>query len=428
MEKMSKTEQRKMLKALDKAADYTKDGMSPDQALTKVAKEYDFNAPRIERLCEAYNKANAVAYMKTASEEDRAENHPIANINNVISNIYGEQEKTASELVFKKRDYASIQYTESMGKTASEFVPKTNITKQSIGYALEAIQGQLERLTKHAEEKRVKAERKVTNGLNELTGEIQKIPLTRQGRKQLEKIAQYMVDAYGEERGHLLINAVNANIDDPDRYMDCMPKKAKAVVLPSEKIYKIASQLMDDREHMLEMQKMAADSIEVADRAVGKVADNRLAAVLEDLPALLKAPSEPHMDISTGMTGEWDAYAKDLKSRRMLYDMMLHDEEIKGYSPRKTQAAYNDIVETFPELAQKRQILRAMLRKSLAQGGNMDIYEIKDLITAGKEHLNKGKTNAETRNRLSSNITNISNNNSNDVITTSIPISIGGRG
>ena len=428
MEKMSKTEQRKMLKALNKAADYTKDGMSPDQALTKVAKEYDFNAPRIERLCEAYNKANAVAYMKTASEEERAENHPIANINNVINSIYGDQEKTASELTFRKKDYSSAQYTAPMAKTASEHTNRgTKVSRQSIGYSLEVMQGQLERLVKHAEERRVKAERKVTNGLNELTGRIQRVPLTRDGKKQLHKIAQTIVDAYGEEKGHLLVNAVNANIDDADRYMECLPKKAKAVVLPSDDIYKIAGELIESRDHMLEMQKMAADSLDVASGAVGSVSNNTLARILDDLPSLSKAPDEPHMDVSTGMTGEWDAYAKDLKSRRMLYDMMLHDEEIKGYSPRKTQAAYNDIVETFPELAQKRQILRAMLRKSLAQGGNMDIYEIKDLITAGKEHLTKGKTNAETRNTLSSSINNVGNSSSNDTMLTSIPITIGGR-
>jgi hypothetical protein len=431
MNKMSQPEQRKMLKALNKAADYTKDGMSPDEALTKVAKEHDLNGPKIERLCEAYNKANAVAYMKSAPSDKRAENYPIAKVANVIENIFGIQEKAAEEITFSKRNYAEegfVPVEKPMDKAASEKERRSNISPQSIAASMEIMKGQLERLEKRANDNRMRAERDVKNALNDLTAEVQRVPSTESGRKKLNKIAQIVVDAFGEEEGHIVINATNANIDDPTRYMPCLEKKAQAVVMPNDSMFNKVKDLLEKRAHMLKMQKIAVDAEQMAnEQALAAAVSpkfNPLIRMVGDLPGLTGSPTDPHMDVATGMTGEWDAYAKDLKSRRLLYDMMLNDEEISAYSPRDVQRTYNDIVETFPELADKRKILRAILRKSLAQGGNMDIYEIKDLISTGKESISRDESIAKAKQQLADNIL-ASPTVSSDRIIQSVPIQIG---
>ena len=88
----------------------------------------------------------------------------------------------------------------------------------------------------------------------------------------------------------------------------------------------------------------------------------------------------------------------------MLYDFMLNDPDVSSYSPLKVQDTYNDIVETFPELAKKRKIMRAVLRKSLAQGGNLDIYEIKDLIGANKDLTQQRALHSAGRKELKGNL------------------------
>jgi hypothetical protein len=304
-----------------------------------------------------------------------------------------------------------------MTKVAGEKKTHNPIHRKSVARSLDIIKGQMEKISKRVSDDKMKAERAVTNGIDAFTAAISKVPAnTRVGKNELHKIAQNLADALGEENAHIIINAANANGGDPVRYMECLPKRAHATILPSKPIYKIAKKLIDDRDNMIEMQKAAND--EVLDMF------SPLSDTVGSLPALSSAPDKVHMDLSTGMTGEWDAYAKDLNSRRMLYDMMLNDEEISAYSPRKVQTAYNDIVETFPELSKQSKILRAILRKSLAQGGNMDIYEIKDLISAGKEKSSSDKEGVMGRSALNESINSGgAGNNSNK--TQSVEIKVG---
>ena len=399
MRKMSQPEQKKMLRALDKAADYTKEGMQPDDALTKVAEEYQLAAPMVERVCEAYNKANAVAYMKSAPENKRAEVYPIVKIANVMNNIYGIKEKKAEEISFKKKNYTpAIRIEKPMDKSASRETDKklhNPVSLPGLAVLLEQCRGTLQKMGAEADDARTKAEFRVRRDLDEVTEQVRKLV----GRSQLKKTAQLIVDGFGEKEGHIVINAINANIDDPSRYLPSLEKKAQAVILPDTPLFNKVAELIEHRDMMKEAQNAADERREVIGQAIGQLIHNPLANRLFDVPTGGDTDS-PHIDATTGMTGEWDAYEKDLKSRRMLYDLMLNDDEIKSYSPLKVRDTYNDIVETFPELTKQRKIVRAILRKSLAQGGNMDIYEIKDLISAGKEKQQGAKEGAFARKGL----------------------------
>ena len=404
MEQMSQEGQRRMLKALDKAADYTQDGLSPDAAIIKVAQEFELEAPMIERVCEAYNKANAVAYMRSAPENERAGNYPLAKISSVMGAVYGVGDKQAEESDIKVKDYASA-YAKStdpkrMEKTASAEVfadrPPVVATPQAIRASAEKLLGQMHKLSARTKDNMVKATWNVQKGLEKIAELVEQVPATRAGKKRLEKISMTLSNALGESDAHMLVNAVNAISRDDARAIPTMPKTASAVVIGNDPICMKAVALMEERRKMVAFQEMEKESATIVDPA--NVAS--MGAPLQDvlrLPGVLPEPADIHMDITTGKTGEWDAYAKDLNSRRLLYDLMINDPEISMYSPGKVQGMYNEVITTFPELAAREPILRAILRKGLAQGGAFDIYEIKDLLSAGKELSDTSKSQAEAR-------------------------------
>lgn len=83
--------------ALHDAVQCVNGGMSPTEALQKVAGDLDLNPNYIHRTGEALNVALHYKHFKTA--EDRSTEFPIADIGAAITNSFASNEKTAAEYV-----------------------------------------------------------------------------------------------------------------------------------------------------------------------------------------------------------------------------------------------------------------------------------------------------------------------------------------
>ena len=102
-------------------------------------------------------------------------------------------------------------------------------------------------------------------------------------------------------------------------------------------------------------------------RLGGKPTDRRL----DDTIAKLNDPAH-------------DAELQNIHAEAMLADLLNNDEVISGYAPGEVVRLYNDISNIAPRLANRPMAMRTLLRKHLAQGGQVDPYEI-DMI-AGIEN------------------------------------------
>lgn len=83
--------------ALNEAVQKVNSGVSPSEALKKVAEEYDLNPNFIQRTGEALNVALNYRHFKTAS--DRSLDFEIADIPKVIGEVFSFNQKTAAEEV-----------------------------------------------------------------------------------------------------------------------------------------------------------------------------------------------------------------------------------------------------------------------------------------------------------------------------------------
>lgn len=118
IETLSPFEEKRILRGIEKAIAYTRSGSSPDEALTKVAVEYNFTPEIIKRSCEAFNKSKTVFYLEKQSAATRAESFPLADANKVIDHIYGHEKQAAS--ILPRGDFTSMDLVQELRKTASE--------------------------------------------------------------------------------------------------------------------------------------------------------------------------------------------------------------------------------------------------------------------------------------------------------------------
>lgn len=97
MEKLSREAEDAILSAVDKTIQHVNDGMSPTEAVYKVASADKLLPGYIQLVARAYNTAASNSHRKSAeSVLDRAESFPLVDSNDVIRRLYPEEVKSAS--------------------------------------------------------------------------------------------------------------------------------------------------------------------------------------------------------------------------------------------------------------------------------------------------------------------------------------------
>lgn len=103
MKDLSKSDEQKALTALETAIEHVGEGMTPNDALTKVAEENKLTAQMTQRMIEAYNVSKTLSHLKNADGEKRADSFAVADPNVILGKLFPtspetEQTKAAAAL------------------------------------------------------------------------------------------------------------------------------------------------------------------------------------------------------------------------------------------------------------------------------------------------------------------------------------------
>jgi hypothetical protein len=82
---------------------------------------------------------------------------------------------------------------------------------------------------------------------------------------------------------------------------------------------------------------------------------------------------------------------REVRTQRMLHDLLKNDPVLSGYPRKKVMDAYNDLADFSPRIADKPVMVRSVLRKWLPQG-SLDTFETTDLAKAEKTLSDTGKS------------------------------------
>lgn len=391
---MSKDNERKLLKALDKAATLSIGNSDPDDVLIKVASEYNLTPPELCRVVEAYNKAKSVAYLKKAASEDRAGDFPLADMSRISGRIYG-MDKVEAEADIPLRDYASAYITTEFDKVASE--KETAVTvRVTTPRARESVWK--EAMDHFDVQKNVKAilTNRLRDNMTKRAMALRKIASYCEHFRPVEltKVARTLVNGYGEKQANEMIDELNMNMKC-NRLPKNIEKTAHAVIFPCSEPYVSLSKIA---ELNTVVSKAKAD-LAWFEKEAEDIGPNVLARSLGDFSQMLGSAEKSrkdNLDIGTGMPTEWDNYLKELNSKRMLYNLYRFDPVIQSYPISDVASTYNEVLTTTPGLADNTAWMRAALRRSLTQGKAVDPFEIKDMLMAQSQKTTGAKDYAST--------------------------------
>ena len=90
IDKMTKQQEASLIDSVSQAIKFANAGMSPNDALTKVATEAGWNKHFVKRAVEAFNTSKAIKHRKDAKGEEKAAAYEIADPEVILSKLYPE--------------------------------------------------------------------------------------------------------------------------------------------------------------------------------------------------------------------------------------------------------------------------------------------------------------------------------------------------
>ena len=398
--------------ALHETVKSVNSGSTPTAALEKAAKAFDLNQNYIQRVGEALNVALTHHHFKTASE--RAADFPIADTKEVIKNVFGSTEKTASEKKsawfpnseitgvqpnvnktltdpLYKKAYATILGTESatsyptsykgLYKQASEYVRKLekelDLAKTAAVSSANEMNSLCLGLAKHF---------KKDTGYRTKFAEFESQVFARHGEQVLPYV-DLIYKAAGSKEDRGIHDSGYYNFTDcPEVKMFNGLLKSSTAWLESEDKVKTASEnLSFEQDYFKGIFNKSFKQKEAS------IADE-VKALVEKYPHDAPLSKEAKMDFDfvdkvmdkfkkTTPTKYPNRKADNLEREFILHELMITDPIISKESKKKVLQAYEQILRLAPQITSEKEVLRAQLRLLLTTEG-LDIFSADALTKA----------------------------------------------
>ena len=426
IDRITPTQERRIIRGIEKAIARTRSGASPDEAMIKVAVEMKFTPEITKRACEAFNKSKTVHVLTSRTSENRAEPFDHIDPAKVLDAVF-KSEKTASErsLGWKLVDYSdkglsfdhdvltkSAADTEPLEKAADEITYKRD---------LKARMDMLDRFDKRRSEVR-QLGLLSQESIMKAAEQMRYMPT-----KELRKVAHTVVNRYGDV-GVSVLKVVSAKIqkDLP------LEKTAHGAVLPLKSPYpELDKAISYARAHADGKETLRKEAEAAAPFFFNKEADDLTDMAKADAAASMKRYGGRAVMTGLGMgTGLFKGFKKGLsgevenwrkiiqpKPEPQLLNVLnpsflarlnnidnmqdwvdvAADPGISKYPIQDITSAYNNIVNVAPSMKKPsmKPALISMVKRQLAQNQMMDPAEVNQLTELEKNRADIDKRRRE---------------------------------
>ena len=410
MEKLSKTDETRVLVALENAIDSVNRGTAPNDAIRKVAEAQQFSPQIVQRMVEAFNVSKTLSHMKSASGSERAASFPLADATAILSVMYPEKVLTSAERKCAEYRPAGVTEREDFMTVRRDVkLPTSKVAAYPTDPQMEAHRqfNRRDALRKEAEVERsaYRTRHMRAWGLAEKAAEYFRY-VDHEPFETVEKKAMAAYGPIGKSCMDLIYSVgglrekrakeaptqqlIFDRTREPYRIIEQLYKAAQEVTTSAEAVIR-AEEKLAAFEKKGQFKPVEPESlldsvlVEGSNRPFEKAAipldfDLTNIATQAAMGAFgLKDPSSKGTLESRTLANVLDpgheAEMRAAKTKVMLNDFLVNDPILSGYDPGEVSDAYNQIAQLTPEVANQPAVMRGLLRRVLQQGGVMEPFE-----------------------------------------------------
>jgi hypothetical protein len=422
---LSKASEKKILDALEKVSGLTNAGEHPNDAIIKIATQMQIPAGHVRLMVNAVNTGRTNAHRLTSDDPfEKAAEFPLADVQTVLEALYPSevQTKTAAHLENVVADdyrrgpkWLKEKAAHEKAARAVEWklTDKKPTVERDPDYVVKKAVAHVQKLHQNLEAQRLelamKREHAIKLASNLRTyfkqpGHIPFDEVTENAEIMFGKVASVVLQFTRPEKegwARSTPTPVDQNIEPYS-----LIKEAVAVATEfkqSQEAYTAAVKTANDESRQVlrpfgpgpaQGHSVMADlcwTTPTKAAGLGSMIENGFGLFTAgDIAKEIakKMPGHPGLgtdvekrDLQTLMDPGHEAEIRNIQAEAMLNDLLANDDVIKGYDPEEVVDSYNEINQIAPYAANKKVIMRDLMRKRLAGGPSaLDQFTVGDTI------------------------------------------------
>lgn len=411
---LSKESEKRMMDALEKVATLISDGEHPNDALVKIASEMQIPAGHVQLLVNAVNTGSTNAH-RLAHEDPRekAGEFPLADVSAVMKSLYPNNVKTkqasyTDSVVSKEYDRppAWINTRKSFEKTSrvsnwKMTDKKLPIQEVDLDKVSKQAHAQVQRLTKIVEETRWK----VTEVRQKAASVIETLRnyFKRPGNIHFDEVCKNASIMFGKQASivlervepkvaqHKNLTSTPVNVSQApysliidaiklaQDFKVCQEAHTAAVKTANSEAERLLRPFARGPVHGRSvMASQCSQQDLIKGGGIGSFLAKGLGTVISadiarEMARKLPTAQDPantleRKDYLNLTDPSHENEIRNIQSEAMLNDLMANDDVIRGYDPEEVIDAYNEVNQLAPYAANKKVIMRDLMRKRLSGG------------------------------------------------------------
>jgi hypothetical protein len=410
MKTLPKDQEQRIIKAAEAVVDLVSQGSHPNDAMFKIAIDYDLTPEYVKRLTEVFNTSRMLAHFQTAPPEKRADEFPLASAAAVMGRMYPEKVEAAGVKA------ASAHCHSTWFDAPPNFTTPPELEKAALAPAeLLPTHGQpdLDLLLKRARnhEDALRSQIDVARTDDEYHREMARCAIVKAAEyfRSLDHVpfeavdsnvltthgavAKPLMDAvflacrgerFGEKRGQAYDTQrvfpqdvePYKSLNDAVTWADRWRKSAGETEALREELNSFRSGLDTRMKKLAELRgtersiPFPFEGISKSAIGLGPVASATVIgrAAAEMFGDNEDDPRKFEMDVQRSIDPDQETALQAPRVKAILNEFMSTDPVISGYPPDQVLTAFNEISQMTPRVSQQPALLRGMLARRLEMG------------------------------------------------------------